>query len=180
MIMEIIMYMVAVFVTSVVCGIGFRIRGGLWNTVIVQYIPWGSTTARLVAWATPTAVLGTLWYGLTWYYMPILILAVWLGCLLPWFGSLDMGRNQHSWGRDFAVISLRGVAWTLPASVVFLFVGALLPACGLLLCGAAMGIWYEAGWRTPSMIPQFQQGSELGELYFGLMFGLTLALLALM
>jgi len=178
--MEIIMYMVAVFVTSVVCGIGFRIRGGLWNTVIQQYIPWGATTARLVAWATPTAILSTIWYSLSGYLMPVLILAAWMGCLLSWYGSIGMGRTGHTWWRDFTVISMRGIAWTLPISTVFGFLGLMLPAYGLLLCGAAMGVWYEAGWRTPSKVTGFQQGPELGELYFGLAFGLTLALMAIL
>lgn len=178
--MEIIISAMVVIATAIMCGLAFRIRGGLWNNVIETHIHWGSTTARLVAWALPTAVLGTVLYSLSWYWMPALWLAAWLGCLQGWYHSIDMGRNEGSWSQDFVLTSLRGVLWTLPISLVFAITGTWPPAVGLLLCGAAMGIWYEAGWRTPSKQYGFHQGPELGELYFGLMFGLTLSLLAVL
>lgn len=177
--METFLTVLAVVATATICGLGFRIRGGLWNTKIEQYIHWGATTARLVAWATPTAILGTLWYGLAWYWLAALLIAAWIGCLPGWYGSIDMGRNEGTWLRDFVVITIRGAFWTLPISAVYAAAGLTVPAVGLLLVGAAMGIWYELGWRTPSSVPGFNQGTELGELYFGLMFGLVLSVLAL-
>lgn len=178
--MQTLLIGLAVVLTASICALGFRIRGGLWNTKIEQHIHWGATTARLVAWATPTAVLSALWYGLAWYLVPVLIVAAWLGCLLPWFGCIDMGRQEGTWLRDFVVITLRGVMWTLPMAAVFANLGLGSAAVALAVVGLAMGIWYEAGWRTPSTRPGFSQGSELGELYFGFAYGLVLALMAVL
>jgi hypothetical protein len=121
-----------------------------------------------------------LWYQLSWVYFPVLILAAWIGCLLPWWGTIDMGRKEGNWFRDFVVITFRGALWTLPMAAVFAYAGLTAVAVSLFAVGLAMGVWYEAGWRTPSTCPGFSQGSELGELYFGFAYGLTLALLAVL
>lgn len=88
-------------------------------------------------------------------------------------------------------MSLRGLVQTVPVGYVLaLVVGGIGPlleerppgsscqhsddqrrgiACGLsvMLSGLCMGLMYELGWDTPSSVPNFSTGTELGELYWG-------------
>lgn len=161
-----------VLATAVITCLGFRMRGGLWGNII----GWGATTARLLAWALPVALLSWYWYQLDLWLVPAVFVATWLGTLLPWWGSIDMGRNEGTWIRDLLVITGRGVLWTLAVALVFLYAGFVSTALSTLVAGAMMGIWYEIGWRIPSTVPGFSKGPELGEAIFGFVFGLALCL----
>lgn len=166
--------------TVVVCGLGFRIRGGLWNTVIERHVHWGSTTARLVSWALPVTLCVAVWYTLPWYMLISMFVAVWAGCLLPWYGSIDMARIEGDWHTDAVNMTWRGALWCVPMSVVFVWTGLWMPAALCLASGALMAVWYEIGWRIPSKVPGFQAGPELGELIFGCVLGLALVLGAIL
>lgn len=158
--------------TMGICGLGNRLRGGLWG----DQIGWGATTARIISWAIPVAILSGVWYQLVWYLWIIMGVAAWLGTIAGWWGKcIDMGRRDGTWLHDMCWITLRGTVWTLPMTVVFVWSGFIPAAILVQLSGTLMGVWYELGWRSPSHTPGFTQGPEVGELLFGMMFGLALA-----
>lgn len=172
-ILQLVLCLVATIATGLICSLGNRLRGGLWG----DRIGWGATTARIVAWAVPVAILSGLWYGLVWYLWIAMGVAAWLGTIAGWWGrSIDMGRREGTWAHDMMWITLRGAAWTLPCAAVLAYAGFWPGAALVFVSGALMGVWYEIGWRTPSTIPGLNQGPEVGEAVFGLMFGLCLAL----
>lgn len=164
---------VAIFVVALLAA-GFRIRG---DAAFARWTGRGATTARIVAWAIPVAASGWL-LGLEWPVAVALGVAAWVGCLAPWWGSLDLGRHEGTWFRDFCLHSARGVLWTLPmAGVVFLAQFSVWPTVGaglwwpLLAAGALCGPAYELGYRIRE-----KRGTEIGEALFGALIGGALVL----
>lgn len=164
------------FITMLVCGVGSRIRGGLWNTRISKHIHWGSTTARLTAWALPVTLCVMLWYSLSWYMLVLMFVAIWAGTLLPWYGGIDMARREGEWIKDAITMTWRGTLWCAPMSMVFMLSGLWVPAVLCLATGSLMAVWYELAWRIPSQVSEFQSGPEMAELIFGCVLGLALVL----
>jgi hypothetical protein len=142
----------------------FRIRGGWLN------LP--STTVGRMVWSVGMTVLPVA-ATMNWWLL-LLAPALFLGCILPWWKSIDMGRNEGRLIIDAALQTARGILWVLPAVALLYWqyewaaLAALIPG---LLCAAA----YEAGWRIPSEVPHFSRGAELGEVIFGAMIGAGLA-----
>lgn len=136
----------------------FRLRG---DAIV------GSTTAGRLLWscgmAAGLAVVAFAWWPL------ILALALFVGCLFPWWGSIDMGRNDGTWLKDAALQAIRGVLWVVPAAVVTThFAGA----WWVVLVGLTAVPFYEIGWRLPL---GSWRGSPAGEILFGGAIGATLA-----
>lgn len=159
------MYAAIVVISAVVGGLLFRIRGG--------GVPTGSTTVARCIWSIVMAVLGMA-LSLD-YKLVALAPAYFLGCLCPWWNSIDMGHNEGSFWRDFVVMAARGVIWVLFAAVVlgflgyspmYVFAGLLCPVC------------YAIGWKLPNT-QILKQGTEYGEVLFGAVCGAALALAVL-
>lgn len=146
-------------------GILFRIRGGLLR------LP--STTLGRLVWSIGMSIIPVS-ITLDWR-LAILPVALFVGCVFPWWGSIDMGRDKGSWLIDAALQTARGVLWVLPAACLLVWThgwlaGGIVAATGL-LCAPL----YELGWRTRSKVRGFAQGSEIGEVYFGAAIGAGLA-----
>jgi hypothetical protein len=157
--------MIAELAAPVILGAGFRLRGA---ALFERITGRGATTARIVCFATPAGLLA--WAtGFPWPYALAMGVAAWLGCLPPWWGSLDLGRHAGGYARDFALHTLRGVVWVAPmAAVAFLAGAAWWP---LILAGLMCGAVYEAGYRVSE-----RHGTEIGEAAFGALIGAGLAL----
>jgi len=156
-------------------GLGFRVRGGLWG----ERIGWGATKARFVAWATPMAFIQYFaWSQSAIWMIPIFIIAWWLGCLLPWWKSLDMGRDEGPWWKDFILHSVRGIWWCLPPVLVMWGLTLSIPFSTLLILGAGLlcGVVYEIGYQIKERVSDFMQGSEYGEIIFGALIAATTTL----
>ena len=146
---------------------GFWLRGA----AVFQHLTGrGATTARIVAWALPLALLCWVLTPLAWWWCAAISVALWAGCLPGWWGSLDLGRQAGDWRGDFALHTLRGELWAVPAvAVLFLAGGA-----WWWLWGASRlcGLVYEVGWRLrPPPDPRRPNATEIGELAFGALLG---------
>ena len=166
--------------TIIGCGFCFRIRGGLWN----DYIPpklWGSTKARFIAWAIPVSMAIWFWSPISYPWIPALIIATWLGSILGWWHSLDMGTQDDTLARDFSFHTLRGLFWTMPIALVTGFLGLYNLSIALILAGSLCGIAYLAGYKTPTLVQLeaeggMNTGAEIGEFYFGVIIGLAIVI----
>lgn len=146
----------------------FRIRGG--------WLQLPSTTLGRVAWSAPMAALAAL-ASADWWLLglgPLLF----LGCVLPWWQTIDLARNEGRFWRDFIVMTGRGVLWVAPAFPL-LFWREGWASLFVLAAGLSCAALYELGWRTPSNVRAFARGSELGEAYFGAAIGAGLAVAAI-
>lgn len=141
-------------------------------------MPFGATTARLI-WATSTALpfVGmAIWLGLFSWQLLALPVTLWLGTIMGWQGSLDLARNEGHYWRDFAVMTARGLLWTLPTAALLTWVLWPTVVWPLLVAGALCAVLYEIAWRMPqSWKPPFAPGPEMGELFFGAAVGLSMA-----
>ena len=149
----------------VILAVGFRLRGA------AEFQRWtgrGATSARLACWAAPVGLIGWGLHG-EWYAGAALAAAAWLGSVAGWWGSLDLGRNEGTWLRDFALHTARGLLWVAPlALAAWLTAGDPVP---LLVAGIACGLAYEAGWRASP-----RHATEIGEAAFGFIVGAAIAL----
>ncbi len=155
---------------AVIGAIGFRLRG---DAIFQKITGRGATTARIVCWAIPMGLLSLStvpWWASVW-----VTVGFFLGAVLGWYGSLDLGRREGDPVKDRLIMASRGLVWTLPAAlVVWQFdIGN---AIALLIVGLACPLFYELGYRTPSKIPYLRQGPEVGEVLFGAAIGLALTL----
>lgn len=141
----------------------FRIRGG--------WLDLPSTTLGRAVWSVGMTIIPA---AITWR-LAVLAPALFLGCVLPWWKSIDMGRNEGTLLEDALWHTLRGFLWVLPAVVAgWWAIGAW--SSLLLIPGGACAGLYELGWWTPSSVKDFTRGSEMGEVYFGASIGAALAL----
>lgn len=121
----------------------FRLRGSsLWH----EWTGRGATTIRLI-WGTYLGAVAFIVAPLAWWVPPALAVAFWLGTIGPWWGSLDLGRNEGSFARDFVLHTLRGFLWTLPAAAVLWFVVGW-DAGWLLVAGGLCGVIYAISGRV--------------------------------
>lgn len=142
----------------------FRIRGG--------WLRLPSTTLGRAVWSVGMTVLPVA-VTLNWWLL-LLAPALFAGCVLPWWKSIDMGRMEGDLWVDAALQTARGVLWVLPAALLLAWLYQL-AAVPLVVAGLLCAIAYELGWRTPSDVRHFTKGAELGEVYFGGLIGLGLA-----
>ena len=157
--------MIAELAAPVVLGIGFRLRGA---AIFERVTGRGATTARIVCFAIPAGLLA--WgMGFGWPHALAMGFAAWLGCLPPWWGSLDLGRQYGGFWQDFALHTLRGLVWTAPMALVVWHVGG--AWWWLVLAGLLCGVAYEAANRARPT-----RGTETGEVVFGALIGAGLAL----
>jgi hypothetical protein len=148
-----------------VLALGFRLRGA---AVFQRVTGRGATTARIVCFAIPCGLIG--WgLGLPWHWSLALGVAAWLGCLPPWWGSLDLARQYGEFREDFLLHTMRGVIWIWPMAVVLAHSGHLEGAYYLTWAGLLCGAVYEAGYRIREA-----HGAELGEAFFGFLIGAAL------
>lgn len=157
---------------GVVCAAGItlfgwalgRIRGGWLNDWVREHIWHGfsNVAARLTfctaLTAIPVLITNNLWL---WTALPLW----YLGTVFGWFGSADIGRDKDR-GRvaEMFVMTGRGLLWTTVPAVAFVLLGY---GPWFAFVGAPLGLLYELAHRTPSSIPNFNSGMELGEAYFG-------------
>jgi hypothetical protein len=148
-----------------VLAAGFRVRG--WAG-FQRLTGRGATTARIVAWAIPCGLVAWGLHG-HWYAGAAMAVAAWAGSLLGWWRSLDLGRHEGEWARDFALHTARGLLWTAPMALAAWLSGGL--PWPLLAAGLLCGLAYEAGWRLAP-----RRATEIGEVAFGAIVGAALAL----
>ncbi len=118
----------------VVLAAMFRLRG---SSTWAEWTGRGATSARL-AWATLSALAAwSVAPQQEWTLPAALAVALWLGCIPAWWGSLGVRT-----GREVAVHSLRGLVWTGPAALVVILHGGV--GWPLLLVGLLAGPVYLA------------------------------------
>lgn len=161
----------------------FRLRGG-WPAL-------GSTFAARMFYANGMAIIAAA--AASDLRMLLLVAPFYFGSIFPWFGSIDLGRNEGSWLKDAALNGLRGFLFTIFPAIFFplinFIVNGLAWAFGFesVSLDVHFGWWYAfvgftcpflyaLGWRTRSAIRNFERGTPLGEVYFGAVLGLGLAL----
>jgi len=177
---------------AAVGALAFRVRGGwlgdLWG------VP-GQSSRLLYAALMAAVMLGAGWPwpvdGWRLALLFVAFVAAWfIGAVaLGTLGSIDSGRNpdkgdgRHPRLRDFAMNSLRGAAYALPAAIVLAVFRAVYGhpdaawwAAALPLAGLLQGPAYEASWRLRRME---QRPTELAEWLTGAALGLGAALAAL-
>jgi hypothetical protein len=152
-------------IEMIVGAIGFRLRG---SALFEQWTGRGATTARIVCWAVPMGALSLL--TLPWELALLAGAGFWLGAIPGWYGSLGLTGKK-----DYAIMAVRGVCWTLPAAMAFVN-DAPLNAVALLIAGALCPVAYHLGGLIPSKIENLRQGPEVGEVLFGALIGLAIAL----
>lgn len=147
-------------VTIPLLAFGFWLRG---SALFERLTGRGATTARLVCWALPC---GLAWWALGGnpLYAAGAAVAAWLGTLLGWWGSLDLGRNEGTWLEDFLLHTARGVLWTAPMAAVALVQHE--AWWWMLGVGALCGLLYELGYQLNEA-----RGTEIGEFLFGAVIG---------
>lgn len=102
--------------SAVLCGLAFRIRGGLLAGTRFQ------TPGQVSRLVFALAVSFTAWLAGADLGIALALVPVWwLSCLPGWSHSIDLGRNQDKEWRDFVVITLRGALWTLPPALLLGF-----------------------------------------------------------
>lgn len=162
---------------AVIGGLGFRLRG--WEG-FERLTGRGATTARIVCWALPMALLARV-AGASWPDAYAIGAGLYLGALAPWWRSLSLGANPAD-GPPLAQYlrhAARGLLWTLPAAAAHGW-------------SAAVGWWALGGdplaldvWRPAlilaasglACVPAYQigawtgGGTAHGELIFGAVMG---------
>ena len=156
--------MIEIIAGSLLGAATFRLRGDVFISKLLG-VKNATTEGRLV-WAIPMAGLAALAAG-DWRLLA-LAPALFLGSIFGWYSAMDLARGEGNYWRDFAVLALRGLVWTLFCGPVlwwfeypwwFAFAG--------LLCPLA----YEIGWRIEDKTRS--QGAPY-ETVFGAMLGGTL------
>lgn len=162
--------MIEVLLGALIGAVGFRLRG---SALFEEITGRGITTARIVCWAIPMGLLSLL--HVPWQAAILTGLGFYLGSIFAWWGCLDLGRDDGRVVRDYIVMFLRGLVWTIPpALVVYQFD----PTVGIILglSGGLCPLAYTIGWNTPSKAPNLTQGTAIGEFIFGGIVGAALVL----
>ena len=167
-----LLYIALLVVSTIVGAVGFRLRGGLFN----DKIKWGATTARFVGYALPMSIMTYLCFQPVLWSIPIFVVTWWLGTILGWWKSIDMGRREGSFWTDFALQSIRGSIFAIPTAAALAFLVGLSPALLIMVIGGlSCGICYEIGWRLADK-KSIMGGTEYGEFIFGGALGATMAI----
>lgn len=152
---------------ALIGALGFRLRG---SALFEQWTGRGATTARIVCWAIPIAILSLV--NVPILYAPLIGLAIFLGAIPGWYGSLDLGRDDGHATKDYVIMTVRGLAWTAPAAYV-MSMFSIESAVALVIAGLMCPLAYTAGWYIPSRVNHARQGPEVGELIFGSLVGMA-------
>lgn len=146
-------------------GMGNRLRGGMveFSSTQIARLVFAIIVAALILLATcqPDAAL-------------VAIPLTWLSCLPGHGEAMHMGRHGHSLGDDIAAMMWSGFLNVLGPTLVLAFYDFHWQA--LLLVGLMKPLAYEIGWRVESDTPEFETGPPIGELAFGMMWGIALVI----
>jgi len=156
-------WLLLIFV-ALACGSAFRLRGSeIWD----RWTRTGTSGGRAL-WA---GVAGLSLYSVSLDPMAaIALLLLYFAAIIGWPASIDLGRNEGTWARDFALMLARGLLFTLPAGAVMIHAQgwAFLPFA---LSGLLAAPLYEIAWRVPVRWDYLRQGPPLGEFLFGAAIG---------
>jgi hypothetical protein len=154
--------------TALCCGIGYRIRGGLWNTTIK--LP--GQMARLLGWGVPCGVTAYL-AGCHWLPALLIVPMMWAGSIISLFSAIDLGKNEGNFITDFTLLTLRGLLAVL-GSVAVLWYFGYSHYWILAIAGLMMGLVYLIADKLNFHIDGFGSGGfpEVGEFLFGITVGL--------
>lgn len=158
----------SVLLMALAGAFGFRIRG---DEIVGKLLGGPSTNVGRLIWALSISGMAAILYGPMALF---LIPAFFVGAIPGWFDSIDMGRNENSFERDFYVMMFRGVLFTMPAGIVLHFLGfnPMLFAWSGVLCP----LIYSICWLIPIKNRWVGQGTPLAETVFGAYVGSMLAL----
>ena len=155
---------------TLIGAIGFRLRG---SAIFEEITGRGATTARIVCWAIPMGLfslihvppMDAVWIGLGFF----------LGACPGWYHCTDLGRDDGKVVRDYVVMTIRGLVWTILPAIVMSYFNPT-AAGAMVLAGALCPLAYTIGWAIPSNIKGLHQGPELGEFIFGGIIGASIVL----
>jgi hypothetical protein len=172
-------------------GLGRRIAGGAfqqWSRIDVGDYP-ARAFYGVTVWLV--AVAG----GAAWLHALLLVPAIFLGCAVPNFSGIAMGRSGNRWWRDAAGMLCHGVLSLALAALVIALPPSLdigfaavartmnWTAFGCVVAvGVACPVLYEIGWSiaglsgNPRLPLGFRGGSELGEFLWGVAIGVAVIL----
>lgn len=181
------MWAVALLLLMALGALTFRIRGGLLED---YHVP--GQLSRL-SWATACAAAA--WAGSPLDAWPAVLavgVLVWLASMAGLHHTIDMGHNEDSFLRDFAVGHLHGLLLGAAAALPMAWAAWGCPglSCGLgafprwwlpLIGGAAWGLCYALAWLRrdwpelrSSQLGKFGNPPEVAELLFGAEFAASL------
>ena len=143
---------------SLTAGITFRLGGSAFTLFGSEQI------TRLLIRAAPWAILLYICTGGPIWLLPAYTIGFFVGVSAgPW----GLWTNLASVG-DWIAMSLRGAALVLLPAYLINFHNYPLGFL-MLFAGFSMSIAYWLGLKTPSTIPNLNQGREMGEFYTGLL-----------
>lgn len=159
--------------TGILCAIAFRLRG---SALFDKWTHTGTMGGRglwaIVAGGCFAAIHGQ-WIGI------LAVPAFFLGSIPGWPDSIDLGRNEGEFWRDFWGQTWRGAVFLAPAAPIAWLVGA--AWWPYLIAGALCGAIYWACWEVdfhPISVDDdpatIAPGPPLGELVFGFWLGLII------
>lgn len=170
------MFALLILLSALLGAVSFRVRGGLTEGWRVQ-LP--GQVARST-WAL-TSGLTLLAAGAIWWVALASAVGLFAAACLPLWSTIDMGRNEGSFARDFAVGAVHGLCLgAAPTAALFMFSPLwFVPLIG----GASWAACYALAWlRTDwSVLTRLRLGKygnppEAAELLFGAQFGAALFL----
>ena len=173
-------------------GIGRRVAGGLIEDL--THVKTGDQGIRLLFAATLSlAMVFAVLAGGTvfeWWHLLIMIPLNWIGTTLGNLDGIGMGRNGHTWSRDFLALTAVSIA------------GCVLPAAAMWWLGYSAWYWvflggiftgtvYEIGYRIcpfnpghgysrPEWPTGFNCATALGECFYGFLKGVGMFLAVLL
>lgn len=156
--------MIGAFLRALIGALANRLRGGMVGRIIPGI---GTQLSRVVFAVMLVGSAAWQLWAVEWW-MAVAAVAWWLSCIVPLFGSIDMGRNEGTvWG-DAAKGAARGLIWAVPAAAVLWWQGfewwPMVPA------GLLFPVCYEIGWRLDWRQREFRP-TEVGEWLFGFCLG---------
>lgn len=162
--------MIATLLGALIGAVGFRLRG---SAIFEEITGRGATTARIVCWAIPMGLVSL--YHVPWEWAWAISLGLFLGACPGWYHCTDLGRDDGKVVRDYVIMTIRGLVWTLPAALVMAYFNTN-ASSAMMIAGLLCPLAYTIGWKIPSKIKGLHQGPELGEFIFGGMVGASVIL----
>jgi hypothetical protein len=157
----------------------FRLRGGLLGDELHKIFKWwGSTPARIIFWGMGSG-LAAWWLTNNELIAGSTIILFYLDSIFGWFDALAMGGQYGKiyFGRDFWLLVLRGVIWTLPIAIILVFFGY--TNWWLFLLGAVCPLCYQLAYfiTPPTLVIGGRNVIPWGEWLFGGVIGITFYLM---
>ncbi len=158
------------------CALGRRVCGGLYNSITGKRSPGGDLPVRIFFAATLAAAA---WFGgLWWVWTLVLIPLNFIGTTTGLFDALAMGHGGNSLAKDFINMTAHGVLSSVPPAI-FLLVCGVWPALIVFAGGLVISPCYMLGWSITGLNGRkswpkgMQQGTEIAELLWGGCMGLA-------